>query len=60
MKGITIIIIGLAVTTLEWLATCGVYKLVTLCFGWTFTWPVATGVWLCAKLLRLSVTVRRD
>ena len=31
---------------LSWITTCGIVYLITLCFGWTFTWPVATGVWL--------------
>lgn len=30
----------------SWIATCGLVKLITLCFGWAFSWPVATGVWL--------------
>ena len=31
---------------LSWIVTCGLIKLITLCFGWTFNWPIATGVWL--------------
>lgn len=27
-------------------ASIGVMWLITLCFGWTFSWPIATGVWL--------------
>lgn len=42
----------LAIYALSWIITCGVIKLITLCFGWTFTWPVATGVWLVTCLAR--------
>ena len=30
----------------SWIATCGLIKLITLCFGWTFSWSIATGIWL--------------
>lgn len=36
----------------SWIATCGIIKLITLCFGWTFSWLVSTGIWLIAFLLR--------
>nr|DAW05700.1 MAG TPA: hypothetical protein [Caudoviricetes sp.] len=32
--------------------TCGIIKLVTLCFGWTFRWSVSTGIWLTFILAR--------
>lgn len=41
----TIIIMGLAYG-LSWIVTCGIIKLITLCFGWTFKWSIATGIWL--------------
>ena len=28
----------------SWILTCGIYKLITLCFGWTFKWSIATGI----------------
>lgn len=37
---------------IEWLIVCGLVKLVTLCFGWTFSWLIATGVWLAIKIIR--------
>ena len=37
----------------SWLITCGIIKLITLCFGWTFKWSVATGIWLILYLLNL-------
>jgi len=31
---------------LSWLITCGLIKLITMCFGWKFAWSTATGIWL--------------
>lgn len=39
----------------SWIATCGLVKLITLCFGWTFSWAWATGVWLILCLLSMTV-----
>lgn len=46
---IIIIILAYAVS---WLATCGIIKLITLCFGWTFKWSISTGIWLALILAR--------
>ena len=45
----------------SWVITCGIYKLITLCFGWTFKWSIATGIWLILLLLRrtFKFTVRK-
>ena len=45
---------------LSWIVTCGIIKLITICFGWTFKWSVATGIWLIICLLRgiFNVTVK--
>ena len=45
------LIIVLSGGTISWLMTCGIVKLITLCFGLTFSWPVATGIWLVLLLL---------
>lgn len=43
-------LIGLAVViplyALSWILTCGIIKLITLCFGLNFNWLIATGIWL--------------
>ena len=46
-------VVGLFVALygISWLITCGVIKLVTWCFGWTFSWKIATGIWLVLCLL---------
>ena len=38
---------------LSWIVTCGIIKLITMCFGWTFSWTIATGIWLIIFILRL-------
>lgn len=46
------VIIGFVLFSgLSWIATCGIYKLITLCFDITYAWDAATGVWLCLFLL---------
>lgn len=37
---------------ISWILTCGLVYLITLCFGWTFTWPIATGIWLVWLILK--------
>lgn len=48
---IVILLVGLA-CILSLLITCGIIKLITLCFGWTFKWRIATGIWLILILLK--------
>ena len=36
----------------SWIVTCGVIKLITMCFGWQFKWSIATGIWLVMCLTR--------
>ena len=45
---------------LSWIVTCGIIKLITMCFGWTFKWSIATGIWLIICILRsiFNVTVK--
>ena len=45
----------IAMHGVSWIVTCGVFKLITLCFGWTFSWPVATGVWLVMCVLATMI-----
>lgn len=47
------IVIYLAACAISWICTCGLIKLITLCFGWTFSWRIATGVWLIMFLARI-------
>lgn len=36
----------------SWIVTCGIIKLITMCFGLTFKWSVSTGIWLIMLLLK--------
>lgn len=45
------LILFLIVAALSWILTCGVIWLITLCFGLTFSWAIATGIWLILCLL---------
>lgn len=45
---------------LSWLVTVCIVKLVTLCFGWTFSWAVATGIWLVLMLARWVVSAAKN
>ena len=49
---IVFIIMFVILPLLSWLLTCGIIKLITLCFGLTFSWFVATGIWLILVLLK--------
>ena len=52
MSKILIVIAVLALSCgISWIVTCGIIKLITLCFGWTFKWSIATGIWLIMYLL---------
>ena len=57
------IAVFLVVAGVSWIATCGIVKLITLCFGWSFSWGIATGIWLVMFLLksifRHNVTVKK-
>lgn len=46
---------------LTWIATCGIIKIITMNFGLTFKWSIATDVWLIICILGLvfAVTVKK-
>ncbi len=46
------VLVFIALAAISWIATCGIIKLITLCFGWTFSWAWATGIWLVMFLLK--------
>ncbi len=50
---VALIVIGILILVggISWIATCGIIKLITICFGWTFKWSIATGIWLISLLL---------
>lgn len=44
----------------SWIITCGVFKLITLCFGLEYTWGTATGIWLIIYLFRQMFSLGVD
>lgn len=50
---IAVLFLMAALTAFNWIVICGLVKLITLCFGWTFSWSIATGIWLVMILLRM-------
>ena len=45
------ILLFLVIAALNWLFTCGIIYLITLCFGWSFSLAIATGIWLILVLI---------
>ena len=60
---LTIILVIVGLAFLEWIITVGIIKLITMCFGWTFKWSIATGIWLIICILqsifKSNVNVKR-
>ena len=48
---IGIILAFILIIAISWAITCGIIKLVTLCFGIAFNLAMATGIWLILWLL---------
>lgn len=45
------VVLMLICTGINWLFTCGIVKLITMCFGVDFSWKIATGIWLIARFI---------
>lgn len=63
--GIAVVIVILITTVLygaSWIATCGIIKLISMCFGFAFKWSIATGVWLIICILKsiFRVNVQKE
>ena len=58
---VILILLIVACCVLSWIITCGMFKLITMCFGLTYKWSFATGVWLILCLLKgfLSVNITK-
>ena len=56
------IILFVIVSAISWAAACGLFYLITLCFGWTFSFKTATGIWLIllivSSVFKTTVTVK--
>lgn len=51
VETLEIILIVIALLGFSWVVTCGIIKLITMCFGWEFSWGIGTGIWLIFVLL---------
>lgn len=47
---------------ISWIITCGIIKLITMCFGLEFSLAISTGIWLVILILKsiFKVTVKKD
>lgn len=50
---LVIILSVIALFGFSWLVTCGIVKLITMCFGLTFSWSIGTGIWFIFILINL-------
>lgn len=61
--GIGFLLCVVVIYALSWIVTCGIIKLITMCFGLTFSWGMATGIWLIWLMLKSlfsnTVTVKK-
>lgn len=49
---LAVVLIAAAIYALSFAVSVGIIKLITICFGWNFSLPSATGIWLIMVLLR--------
>lgn len=49
----------IALVAISWISTCFIFLLITKCFDMTFTWKIATGVWLCLCLLSFTFNKKK-
>ena len=45
---------------ISWITTVVIIKLITLCFGWTFSWAIATGSWAIATSIWLIIVLLKS
>lgn len=50
---LVMIVFVIASMAISWGIVVGIIKLITLCFGWEFSLPVATGIWLIMMLAKM-------
>ena len=56
---VVVILLLIVCYGISWIVTCGIIKLITMCFGLEFSLAVATGIWLIICILKsiFNVTV---
>ena len=58
-KGIVAVTVIAALYAISWAMTCGIIKLITLCFALKFSFLVATGIWLILCAVKLFFSDKR-
>lgn len=48
---LAVVLVVMVLLGFSWGVTCGIIKLITMCFGWRFSFGVSTGIWLIFALL---------
>lgn len=48
-----------ALIAISWIGTCFIFMLIAKCFDITFTWKIATGVWLSLCLLSFTFNKKK-
>ena len=56
---IGIVLVIIAGAGLGFLFTAGVVKLISMCFGFAFSWKIALGVWLAMVLIKAWTTASK-
>lgn len=63
VTGIGFLFVVAIIYAFSWIVTCGIIKLITMCFGLAFSWGIATGIWLIWILLKSlfsnNVTIKK-
>lgn len=54
------IILFIGLTAISWAIVCGMVYLISLCFGFTYSWAIATGVWLVMILIKSLLPSKKE
>lgn len=57
---VVVVLFLIATIGASWGVTCGLVKLITMCFGWKFSWAVSTGIWLIFVLFNWMVKSNKE
>ena len=55
---VALFIIG--IYSLSYFGVCVIVKALSICFGFVFTWKLATGIWIVCMLLRWIISAAKS
>lgn len=58
--GAIVVIVVIVLMALSWLVTCGVVKVLSMCFSFAYSWKLATGIWLVCLMLRWIISAAKQ